>query len=53
MLPLGALRPDVPAAMLLIVGGTTLIFVGSWMREKRVYRALILSPLCRREYLWS
>jgi len=50
------IQTAVPAAMLLIVGGTTLIFVGGLIldeKEKGILSALILSPLSRREYLWS
>lgn len=43
-----------PAAMLFLVGGTTLVFVGALIldeKDKGILQALILSPLSRSEYL--
>lgn len=55
------LKPDqlkivIPAAMLLIVGGSTLLFVGALImdeKESGVLSALVVSPLTSREYLLS
>ncbi len=55
------LKPDsipivIPAVMLLIVGGTTLVFIGGLILEEKetgILSALMLSPLRIKEYLWS
>jgi fluoroquinolone transport system permease protein len=49
-------RLIIPAIMLLIVGGTTFVFIGGLIfdeREKGVLQAMIVSPLKVGEYLWA
>ncbi len=50
------IKTVIPATMLLIVGGTTLVFIGGLVldeKENGILSALILSPLKIGEYLWS
>ena len=50
------IRTIVPAAMLLIVGGTTMLFIGALIleeKEKGILKALLLSPLGPGRYLMS
>ena len=50
------IRIVIPAAMLLLVGGTTLVFIGGLImeeKEKGILYAVLLSPLRIWEYLWS
>lgn len=55
------LKPDqivtvIPAAMLLLVGGTTLVFVGGLIlseKDEGILNAIIVSPLSTRAYLTS
>lgn len=50
------IRTVIPAVMLLIVGGTTFVFIGGLIfdeREKGILNALVVSPLRVGEYLWA
>jgi len=56
-----ALNPNIislaiPAAILFLVGGTTLAFIGGLIldeKDKGILLAMVLSPLSTKQYLWS
>ena len=50
------IRTLIPAVMLLIVGGTTFVFIGGLIfdeKEKGILSALAVSPLSVGEYIWA
>lgn len=50
------LRSIIPVALLFIVGGTTIIFIGALIMDEKelgILNAFSITPLSIREYLWS